>query len=209
MCSTQAFLDKLDVPLASLMATSGDKQLVGIAVDGSCWKPGMLRICAETESMDTVSPMDTLLDPTRLLNMRRTATVLSWAWMSPSTLAMHNGILPWPGCKRLPAQPQRHLTNQTPETRKNQQLLSLLVKATAAACLSYLIPLYCDARNQSTKISHQRMVIPNLLVSVPRRLDEHHSGSRLLTEAEPSESPLRRMTTLNVLLRRQMRIKQD
>ncbi|EED82693.1 predicted protein [Postia placenta Mad-698-R] len=172
MCSIEPFLDKLDVPLASLMATSGDEQPVGIAVDESCWKPGIIRMCAEAESMDTVSPMDTLLDP----------SIAYWdnASYSPASHASDcdspvmgmdvaidasdaHGILPWPGCKKLPAQPQRHSTNQTPETRKNQQLLSLLVKATTAACLSYLIPLYCDARNQSTKISHQRMVIPNLL----------------------------------------------
>ncbi|EED78449.1 predicted protein [Postia placenta Mad-698-R] len=48
MCSTEAFLDKWDIPLANLTAPSGDEQ------------PPM---CAEAESMDTVSPMDTLLDP--------------------------------------------------------------------------------------------------------------------------------------------------
>ncbi|EED82684.1 predicted protein [Postia placenta Mad-698-R] len=48
MCSTEAFLDKFDVSLASLTAPSGDEQP---------------RMCAEAESMDTVSPMDTLLDP--------------------------------------------------------------------------------------------------------------------------------------------------
>ncbi|EED82719.1 predicted protein [Postia placenta Mad-698-R] len=48
MCSTDAFLDKFDISLASLTAASGDEQP---------------RICAETGAMNTVSPMDTLLDP--------------------------------------------------------------------------------------------------------------------------------------------------